>query len=194
MRPVDKGTALPGWRAWSIALLITAAANVVLFVFGRPPICTCGTIDLWHGDVFSAENSQHLSDWYSPSHVLHGLLFYAALHWAVPKLDLGPRLIIATLAEAGWEVLENTNSMIDRYRETTMALGYYGDSIINSASDLTMMWLGFLIAARLPVWCSVMLFLAAELIVGLAIRVGLILNIVMLLWPFGAILNWQSGG
>jgi hypothetical protein len=189
-----KANSLPGWRVWAIALAIMAATCVVLYALGRPPICTCGTIELWYGDVFSAENSQHLSDWYSPSHVLHGLLFYLALRLVVPNRGLGPRLIAATLAESGWEVLENTNTMIDRYRETTIALGYYGDSIINSASDITMMWLGFLIAARAPVWMSVFLFLAAELVVGLAIRDGLILNVVMLLWPFKAILAWQAGG
>lgn len=186
--------ALPGWRASAIALLIVAAAGVVLYAFGRPPICTCGTIDLWHGDVFSAENSQHLTDWYSPSHVLHGLVFYLALHLVAPNAGVGPRLVAATLAEAAWEVLENTDMMIDRYRETTIALGYYGDSIINSVSDITMMALGFLIAARAPVWFSVLLFLAAELVVGLMIRDGLILNVVMLVWPFESILTWQAGG
>jgi len=171
-----------------------AVTGVVLYALGRPPICTCGTIDLWHGDVFSAENSQHLTDWYSPSHVLHGLVFYLALRVVLSNAGHGPRLIAATLAECSWEVLENTNAMIDRYRETTISLGYYGDSIINSASDITMMWLGFVIAARAPVWLSVVLFLAAELVVGLVIRDGLILNVVMLLWPLEAILTWQAGG
>ena len=189
-----KENSLPSPRAWAIALSIMAVTGVVLYALGRPPICTCGTIDLWHGDVFSAENSQHLTDWYSPSHVLHGLVFYLALRVVLPNAGLGPRLIAATLAECSWEVLENTNAMIDRYRETTISLGYYGDSIINSASDITMMWLGFVIAARAPVWLSVVLFLAAELVVGLVIRDGLILNVVMLLWPLEAILTWQAGG
>ena len=188
-----KANSLLSRRAWAIALAIMAATCAVLYALGRPPICTCGTIDLWHGDVFSAENSQHVTDWYSPSHVLHGLAFYLALRLVVPNRGLGPRLIAATLAECGWEILENTNAMIDRYRETTIALGYYGDSIINSASDITMMWLGFLIAARAPVWLSVGLFLTAELVVGLVIRDGLILNVVMLLWPLEVILTWQAG-
>ncbi len=185
---------MPGWRAWAIALSIAAAASAVLYALGRPPICTCGTIDLWHGDAFSAENSQHLMDWYSPSHVLHGLLFYLALRLVAPNRGLGFRLIAATLAETGWEVIENTDAMIDRYREATISLGYYGDSIINSASDIAMMWLGFLIAARAPVWLSVALFLTAELVVGWAIRDGLTLNVVMLLWPLEAIRVWQAGG
>jgi len=189
-----KENSLPSPRAWAIALSIMAVTGVVLYALGRPPICTCGTIDLWHGDVFSAENSQHLTDWYSPSHVLHGLVFYLALRVVLSNAGHGPRLIAATLAECSWEVLENTNAMIDRYRETTISLGYYGDSIINSASDITMMWLGFVIAARAPVWLSVVLFLAAELVVGLVIRDGLILNVVMLLWPLEAILTWQAGG
>ena len=125
---------------------------MVLYALGRPLICTCGAIDLWHGDVFSSGNSQHLTDWYSPSHVLHGLVFYLVLRLIMPNWGLGPRLVAAILVETAWEVLENTDMMIDRYRETTIALGYYGDSIINSASDLTMMSLGFLIAARAPVW------------------------------------------
>jgi hypothetical protein len=189
----SKRAAMPGWRAWAIALLIVAAADAMLYALGRPPICTCGTINLWHGDVFSSGNSQHLTDWYSPSHVLHGLVFYMVLRLVVPKAGLGPRFVAATLAESGWEVLENTGMMIDRYRETTIALGYYGDSIINSASDITMMSLGFLIATRAPVWFSVGLFLTAELVVGLVIRDGLILNVVMLVWPFEAILAWQAG-
>jgi hypothetical protein len=194
MISVAKATALPGWRSSATALLIVATAGMVLYALGRPLICTCGAIDLWHGDVFSSGNSQHLTDWYSPSHVLHGLVFYLALRLVLPNRGLGPRLVAAILVETAWEVLENTDMMIDRYRETTISLGYYGDSIINSASDLTMMSLGFLIAARAPVWFSVGLFLTAELVVGLAIRDGLTLNVVMLVWPFESILTWQADG
>lgn len=186
--------ALPGWQDWGRALLIAAAAAGVLYAMGRTPICTCGTVALWHGDPNSAENSQHLTDWYSPSHVLHGLMFYLALHWLMPRTGLGPRLVAATLVEAGWEVLENTDAMIDRYREVTISLGYYGDSVINSTMDIVMMWLGFVIAARAPVWASVLLFVAAEVIVGLAIRDGLTLNVLMLVWPLEAVRVWQEGG
>ena len=190
----DAAARLPGWRHWAWSLLITAALAAGLYAMGRTPVCTCGTVALWHGDPMSAENSQHLTDWYSPSHVLHGLMFYLALHWLAPRMGLGPRLVWATLVEAGWEFIENTDAMIDRYREVTISLGYYGDSIVNSAMDVAMMWAGFLIAARAPVWLSVLLFVAAEVIVGLAIRDGLTLNVLMLLWPLEPVKAWQAGG
>lgn len=183
---------LPGWQHWMLAVLIAAVGAGLLYAMGREPICPCGTVKLWHGDIWSAENSQHLTDWYAPSHVLHGLLFYLALHWLTPGLALGPRLVLSTLAETGWEVVENTDAMIERYRESTMSLGYFGDSVINSSVDVVAMWLGFLIAARAPVWLSGVLFLAAEIGVGLVIRDGLILNVVMLVWPIQAVLDWQA--
>ncbi len=185
---------LPAGRHWALVLLVTAALAGLLHAMGRTPICTCGTVALWHGDPMSAENSQHLTDWYSPSHVLHGLMFYLALHWLMPGHGLGPRLVVATLVEAGWELIENTDAMIDRYRAVTISLGYYGDSIVNSGMDVAMMWAGFLTAARAPVWVSVLLFVAAELVVGLAIRDGLVLNVLMLVWPLEAVRVWQEGG
>ena len=185
---------LPGWREWALALLIASAGAAALYAMGRLPICACGTVKLWHGVVYSSENSQHLTDWYSPTHVLHGLLFYMALHWLAPRWGLGPRLVAATLVETAWEIAENTDAMIERYREATIALDYFGDSILNSTADIAMMWLGFLIAARAPVLVSVALFVIAEVLLGLAIRDGLTLNIVMLIWPLDAILAWQQGG
>jgi hypothetical protein len=184
--------AMPGWRHWAMALLIAAAAAALLAAMGRSLVCPCGTVKLWHGDIWSAENSQHLTDWYSPSHVLHGLLFYLGLHWLTPRWRLGPRLVAATLVEVAWEVLENSDAMIDRYREITISLGYYGDSVINSSMDVVAMWLGFLIAARAPVWASVALFLLAEIAAGLAIRDGLALNVLMLVWPLQWVLDWQA--
>jgi len=189
----DAARDLPGWRHWAWSLLIAAALAAGLYAMGRTPICTCGTVALWHGDPLSAENSQQLTDWYSPSHVLHGLLFYLALHWLTPRWRLGPRLVAATLVEVGWELIENTDAMIDRYREVTISLGYYGDSIVNSAMDVAMMWLGFMIAAVAPVWLSVLLFVAAEVIVGIAIRDGLLLNVLMVVWPLDSVLAWQQG-
>lgn len=185
--------ASPRWHHWALALIIAAVGAVLLYAMGRLPICACGTVKLWHGAVQSAENSQHLTDWYSPSHVLHGLLFYMALHWLVPGWHLGARLVAATLIETGWEIIENTDAVIERYREATIALDYYGDSVINSVADIAMMWLGFVIASRVPAWVSVALFVIAELVVGLVIRDGLVLNIVMLLWPLEAVRAWQEG-
>jgi hypothetical protein len=186
--------ALPGWRNWALVLLVAAAGAMVLYAMGRLPVCACGTVKLWHGVVFSSENSQHLSDWYSPSHVLHGLVFYMALHWLMWRWSIGSRLVVATMLETAWEIAENTETVIQRYREATISLDYFGDSIINSMADIAMMCLGFMIAARAPVAVSVMLFVAAEIMVGLVIRDGLILNVVMLLWPLEAIRTWQGGG
>ena len=164
-----------------------------LVSLGRNLICQCGYVKLWHGDVISSENSQHIFDWYSPSHVLHGLVFYLALHFLLPKLDIGWRLVMAAAIEAAWEVVENTSWIIDKYREDTIALDYYGDSVVNSLSDMTMMVVGFIIAARAPVWLSISLFIAAELLVGTIIRDGLLLNIIMLLYPLDWIWHWQAG-
>ena len=180
-------------RDGALALGIAAAAALALAAMGREPICTCGTVRLWHGTVLSSENSQHLSDWYTPSHVLHGLVFYLVLRYVAPGWRTGARLVAATLVEATWEALENTDRMIERYREATIALDYYGDSIVNSMADIAFMAIGFAIAARAPVWLSVALFVAAALIVGAVIRDGLLLNLLMLVWPLEAVRAWQSG-
>jgi hypothetical protein len=172
-----------------IGVLIVAVA--ILWSMGRPPICTCGTITLW-GKVGPTQ-SQMLADWYSPSHIVHGFLFYAALAWLWSRASIERRFLLALLAEAAWEIAENTPMIIDRYREATMALGYSGDSILNSASDIAMMAIGFLAARRMPVWASIMMVLALELIPLIVIRDNLTLNVIMLLAPSDAILSWQAG-
>ena len=178
-------------RGIALSLCIAALAAAVLFWMGREPICTCGTVKLWHGETQSSENSQHILDWYSPSHLLHGLVFYAFFWLIMRRASLGLRLSLSTLIEVIWEVAENTDTVIDRYREATIALDYYGDSILNSMSDVACMAVGFFLAARLPVWASVALFIAAELIVGAVIRDGLILNVIMLTAPQDWIREWQ---
>ena len=175
-----------------VALLLVAMAAVALFAMGRPPICTCGTVKLWVGEVHSANNSQHLVDWYSPSHLIHGLLFYAIGWLFLRRNPMGEKLVMAVAIEAAWEVLENSKYIIDRYREATIALGYTGDSIINSLSDIGFMVIGFLLARRLPVVASVVLAVALELLALWAVRDNLTLNIVMLAWPIDAIREWQS--
>ncbi len=171
--------------------LVLVVAVLILLALGRPPICTCGTIALW-GEV-GPRQSQMLADWYSLGHVVHGFLFYAGLHLAAPRWPVERRFLAALLVEAAWEVVENTPLIIDRYREATIALGYSGDSILNSASDIVMMALGFLAARRLPWWASVLAVAALELIPLFAIRDNLTLNVLMLLAPNQAIGAWQAG-
>jgi hypothetical protein len=173
------------------SILILAAAALILWAMGRPPICTCGTITLW-GRVGPAQ-SQMLADWYSPSHIIHGLIFYALLALALSRWQVERRFLLALLVEAAWEVVENSPMVIDRYREATMALGYTGDSILNSMSDILMMGIGFWLARRLPVWASIGLAIGFELLTLAVIRDNLTLNVWMLLWPTDAIRIWQAG-
>jgi hypothetical protein len=180
-------------RASLVAAVIVAAAIAVLLAMARPPICTCGTVALWGPSAASARTSQMLSDWYSPSHIAHGLLFYAALWLAARKWSMERRFLVALLVETAWEVAENTPMVIDRYREATIALGYNGDSVLNSVSDIAMMGLGFLAARKLPVWAALALVAVLELVPLLVIRDNLALNVWMLLAPNGAIRSWQAG-
>jgi len=158
---------------------------------GRPPICSCGEVALWGAE--GQRQSQMLADWYSPSHIVHGFLFYGALHLAARGWPVERRFLVALSVEAAWEIIENTPAVIDRYREATIALGYSGDSILNNLSDIGMMALGFLAARKLPVWASVLIVLTLELIPLLAIRDNLTLNVWMLLAPNDAIRAWQGG-
>ena len=179
-----------------LAAGVVIAAAAALYFMGRVPICTCGYVKGWHGVVFSSENSQHLSDWYTFSHVIHGFGFHW-LAWLAGRKrgwSLGVRFLLAVVVEASWEVLENTPMVIDRYRATTIALDYYGDSILNSVADIGAMALGFLLAARLPVAFTIALTLVMELGVGWMIRDNLLLNIIQLVYPMEFILRWQRGG
>ena len=177
-------------RSLAVAAALLVAAGVILVLMGRNPLCTCGRIDLW-GQV-GPEQSQMLFDWYSLSHIVHGFLFYAALAWIVPGWTVERRFAVAVAIEAAWEILENTPMVIDRYREATAALGYEGDSILNSLSDIAMMAAGFLLARRLPLWASVMVVLLLELIPLVIIRDNLTLNVWMLLLPTDWLREWQS--
>ena len=181
-------------RAWILTFIVLAAVAAVLLAMGRNPICTCGTIDPWVGERDSARTSQMLSDWYSFSHIVHGLLFYAALWLVARRWPVDHRFLAALLIESAWEMIENTPMVIDRYRATTAALGYTGDSVLNSLSDILMMALGFLAARKLPVWASIALLLALELVPLLVIRDNLTLNIIALIAPNPAIQAWQAGG
>lgn len=191
---------LPHRRAVAATLVLAALAGAVLLAMGRNPICECGYVSLWHGVVESSGNSQHLSDWYSPSHFTHGLIMYfvAWLLWSRWRLfDGSPArwaLPIAVLVEAAWEIAENTPMVIDRYRAVTVSFGYSGDSVINSLGDIGFMVLGFFAASRLPARASVALALFLELLTLWTIRDNLTLNVVMLFWPIEAIRQWQGLG
>lgn len=176
------------------SVLVAVATAMVLLAMGRSPIAASGVVKLWHGVVQSSENSQHLTDWYTPSHLLHGLVLYAATHVLLGRFGVGWRLLVATLAEAAWEIAENTDAVIERYREATIALDYFGDSVLNSMADIAAMWAGFALARVLPVWASVALFVVAEAVVMFFIRDGLLLNVLMLVWPLEAVRQWQAGG
>ena len=189
-----KGNARATVRTCGLALLAVAAAQALaLYALGRVPICTCGYVKLWHGVVLSAENSQHIADWYSFSHIIHGFALYGLLWLAARRWPVGMRFVAAALIEAVWETVENTSFVIDRYRAITISLDYYGDSILNSVSDTLFCAAGFALASRLPVAATAALAVVMEVGVAAVIRDNLTLNIIMLIYPLAAIKAWQEG-
>lgn len=165
--------------------------GVALWAEGRLLICSCGEFKLWISDTCSSDNSQHLADPYSFTHILHGFLLF----WLVLLLfrNIAPawQLSLALALEAAWEVFENTPFVIDRYRVETAALGYQGDTIVNSYGDLACAWIGFLIARKLGIWKSIVVFLLIELVLVIWIKDGLLLQILMLIFPLQTIKLWQ---
>lgn len=187
----DDGVTARNWaqKLWPVLAVLASfgAIAVLLRVQGRLWICACGRVELWSGNICSSDNSQHFLDPYSFTHVLHGFAFFWLILWLARRLRPGWQLALAVLAEAAWEVFENTNFIIDRYRSQTAALGYTGDTVINSFGDTLCCLVGFLIARRLGFGRSLIVFMLLELILILWIRDSLLLEIVMLIFSIDAI-------
>lgn len=189
-----------GWPAPSlgtcalVAAVMLAVQAASLALMGHPLICTCGTVELWYAPTAGPGTSQHVADWYTFTHVVHGFLFYCLLWLVAPGAPLSLLVLAALGIEAGWEIVENTPVIIERYRQTALAAGYFGDSVLNSLSDTLAMLIGFVMARRLPVWVSACVALGTEAVLAWAIRDNLTLNIVQLIYPIEAISRWQAGG
>lgn len=191
--PAQKATAGVAWFVFGIVLIFVAAA-VQLRLQGRVWWCECGQPTLWWGDIWSSHNSQHLADPYSITHVSHGLLLWWLFAWLTPHMAATRRVLIALLIEAGWEVIENTSWVINRYRDGTISLDYFGDSIANSLGDIASCALGLLLARKLGVKWSLAILIASEIVLLIWIRDNLFLNVIMLFIPTEAIKQWQMGG
>ena len=181
-------------RPLLLCVIIIAVAAFVLLLQGRVWWCQAGDYSPWAWDIWSTHNSQHLVDPYSFTHILHGVLEFWLIGLVFKKVPLAWRLVIAVMIEATWEIAENSNFVIERYRAATISLDYFGDSIINSMSDILCCATGFVIAYKLRFWKSLALFLATETVLIFWIRDSLLINIIMLIHPVEAIKVWQIGG
>ena len=192
---LPKSGTILGYR-WFIAAIgaVFALTAGIELSMGRSLFGPDGRLGLWEGAIWSGENSQRFADPYSFSHIVHGILFYGLLWMVARKLPVRHRLFMALVMEAAWEILENSPLIINRYREATISLGYVGDSVFNSLSDILMMMLGFLFAWRMRIWITVLAVVVMEAGCALWVRDNLTLNIIMLIHPVDAIKTWQMAG
>ena len=176
---------------WLLIVAILGVTAILLRLEGRLWICSCRRLLIWVGQTCSSDNSQHILDPYSFTHVLHGFLFFWLISWLLPRLKPVSQLSLAVAVEALWEVFENTDFIIERYRTATAALGYNGDTVVNSVGDILCCLLGFMIARRLGFRRSLIAFMALEIVLIFWIRDSLLLEILMLVVPVDAIRTWQ---
>lgn len=174
-----------------LRLSLILLTSLILWLMGRVLICKCGYVKFWHGITNSSENSQHLTDWYTFSHIIHGFAFYYLLKYLFPRMSSNYRWLIAIGLESSWEIIENTEMVINHYRTATISLDYYGDSVINATFDILSMVFGYYLAIKLPTKVIILLTLAMEIFVGYMIRDNLTLNILMFIYPAESIKNWQ---
>jgi hypothetical protein len=193
-RPGGGGTAPPRWTDGAIAVVVVAFGAALLLAMGRPPAYQHGPVRLWSGNVQSDQNSRQLADPYTLTHVTHGMLLFWLAGLVRPPLATGARVVLAIALETAWEVFENTDLVIQRYRAATVSLGYYGDSVVNTIGDILAAAAGCLLATRLPVWLLILGVVLLEGILALWIRDNLTLNVLMLLRPVEAIRRWQELG
>jgi hypothetical protein len=180
-------------RTMILIVMIVVAATVMLAIQGRVVWCESGDLWPWSWATMSRHNSQHVLDAYSFTHILHGMLEFWLIGLVFRRVPLAWRFVIAIFIESTWEVVENTDYVINRYREATISLDYFGDSIINSLADIVFCGVGFVISRALGFWKSLAVFVATETVLLFTIRDSLILNIIMLVYPLDAIKKWQGG-
>jgi hypothetical protein len=176
-----------------IVAAMVSVAMLLEFEMGRTPTYKNGPVRLWSGDINSDQNSQQVADPYSFTHVIHGAAFYGLTRLIRGGLSFGPTAIAVVTLEAAWEVYENTNQVVNRYRAETVSLGYYGDSMLNSFFDIVACLIGLLLAWRKPAWVTLSWVIVVEVVLALWIRDNLTLNIIMLIHPIQAIKTWQMG-
>jgi hypothetical protein len=171
--------------------LVLLLVVVSLRVEGRMFLCDCGHFAVWTSDTCSSQTSQQLFDPYSFTHVLHGFLFFWLIALLFRRVTPTWQVWLALLLEGAWEVFENTQFVIDKYRTETAALGYQGDTIVNSLGDLVCALAGFLLARKLGLRRSLVVFVLLEIVLALSIHDSLLLQILMLVRPVEAIKLWQ---